>query len=47
MEESNVVLNGKKITESQLNEKKEEIKKEKGIDIVEVSKDVYRTRLND
>lgn len=47
MEEKTVEVNGQTLTESQLQEKKEEISKQKGVVLVEVSKDVYRTRLND
>lgn len=45
--EQEIILNGQKLTESQFQEKKEEIKKQKGVVLVEVSPGVYKTRLND
>lgn len=45
--EQEIILNGQKLTESQFNEKKEEIQKQKGIVLVEVSPGVYKTRLHD
>lgn len=45
--EQEIILNGQKLTESQFNEKKEEIKKQKGVILVEVSPGVYKTRLHD
>ena len=45
--EQEIILNGQKLTESQFNEKKEEIKKQKGVVLVEVSPGVYKTRLHD
>ncbi len=42
-----VTLNGQLLTESELNQKKEEIEKQKGISVVEVSNGEYRTRLQD
>ena len=47
MEEKTVEVNGQTLTESQLQEKKEEISKQKGIVLVEVSPGVFKTRLND
>lgn len=45
--EQEIILNGQKLTESQFQEKKEEIKKQKGVTLIEVSPGVYKTRLND
>lgn len=45
--EDEVVLNGKKLTESQFAEKKTELEKQKGVQVVEVAKDEYKTRLHD
>ena len=45
--EDEVVLNGKKLTESQFVEKKTELEKQKGVQVVEVAKDEYKTRLHD
>lgn len=42
-----IVLNGNKLTESQFIEKKEELEKQKGVKVVEVSTDEYKTRLQD
>jgi len=47
MDEKEVVLNGRKLTESQFNEKKQEIEKQKGVLLIEVSPGVFKTRLND
>jgi hypothetical protein len=45
MKDENVILNGKEITEEDLEKKKEEIEKEKDIKLVEVSKNEYKTRI--
>lgn len=45
--EEEVTLNGNKLTESQFQEKKQEIEKQKGVQIVEVDKGEYKTRLHD
>ncbi len=47
MDEKEIVLNGKKLTESQFNEKKKEIETQKGMLLIEVSPGVFKTRLND
>lgn len=47
MEEKTVEVNGQTLTESQFQEKKEEISKQKGVVLVEVSPGVFKTRLND
>jgi hypothetical protein len=47
MEEKTVEVNGQTLTESQFQEKKEELKKQKGVVLVEVSPGVFKTRLND
>lgn len=47
MEEKTVEVNGQELTESQFQEKKEEISKQKGVVLVEVRPGVYKTRLND
>jgi hypothetical protein len=43
--EEMVTLNGKKITYSQLEEKKKEAKQQKGVRIVESSPKVFRTKI--
>ena len=40
-------VNGQKLNEAQFQEKKEEIAKQKGAVLVEVSPGVYKTKLND
>lgn len=40
-----VELNGKEISKEQLQEKKEQIKNEKGMKIIEVGKDKFKTRI--
>lgn len=45
--ENEVVLNGNRLTESQFQEKKEELEKQKGVQVVEVAKDEFKTRLHD
>ena len=47
MENEEIILNGNRLTESQFQEKKEEIEKQKGVTLVEVSNNEYRTRLHD
>lgn len=49
MEESNelVEVDGNKITQQQLKEKKKEVEKKPGMKIVEVKPGVYRTKLED
>lgn len=47
MDEKEITLNGKKLTESQFEEKKQEIEKQKGVLLIEVSPGVFKTRLND
>jgi len=42
-----IILNGQKLTESQFQEKKEEISKQKGIVLVEISPGVFKTQLYD
>jgi len=42
-----IVLNGNKITETEFEQRKEEIEKQKGVKLVEVTKDQYRTLLQD
>ena len=42
-----VVFNGKKITKAELQEQIEKAKSEKGISIQEVSKGIYKTRIQD
>jgi hypothetical protein len=45
MEDQNVVLNGKKLTLEEFNQKQKEISSQKGVRLVEVSQNVYVTRL--
>ena len=45
--EKEVELNGNKLTESQLVEQKEKLEEKKGVTVVEVATDVYKTRLHD
>jgi len=41
-----ITLNNKPITESQLEQKKEELKEQPGIKIVEVKKNSFRIKIN-
>lgn len=43
----NVQVNGQILTESQFEEKKEEVAKQKGVTLIEVSPGVYKTKLED
>ena len=45
--EDNVMLNGVRITKSQLEEKKKEVSQTKGMKIVETSSNIFRTKLED
>lgn len=45
MDDGKVILNGKVITNEEFEEKKKEVKKQKGVKIVEVSNNIYKTRL--
>lgn len=45
--ENEIELNGQKLTESQFVEKKQELEKQKGVKIVEVSQGVFKTLLQD
>ena len=47
MEENTVTFNGRLLTESQLQSEKERVERERGVDIIEVKKDEYKTRLQD
>lgn len=44
---SNITLNGKKITESELEEKRVSIKEQKGAELVELSPGIFVTRFYD
>jgi len=47
MNTKDITLNGKKVSQQQLNKKKKEAEDKKGMKIVEISKDTYRTKLED
>ncbi len=40
-----IILNGKEISKKEFEEKKKEIEEEKGVQLVEVQKNVYKTRI--
>jgi len=40
-----VTLNGKKLTEAQFNDKKQEVSNQKGVRLVEISPGVYKTEM--
>lgn len=47
MEEEKIILNGKEITLQEFEEEKKRIESGKGIKLVEVTKNEYKTRLLD
>jgi len=47
MEEEKIILNGKEVTLQEFEEEKKRIESGKGIKLVEVTKNEYRTRLLD
>lgn len=47
MNEETVKLNDKELTESQFTEKKEQLEKQKGVQVVRIQENEYKTRLQD
>jgi hypothetical protein len=46
-DEKEIVLNKKKLTEEQFQEEKEKLESNKGIKVVEVGKDEFKTRIQE
>ena len=47
MNKETIVLNGREVSQKQLDKKKKEAEDKKGMKIVEISKNTYRTKLED
>ena len=47
MENQEITLNNKKLNESQFQEEKEKLERMKGVKVVEVNKDTYKTRIQE
>ncbi len=47
MNNDKIVLNGKVVSQQQLDKKRKEIENKKGMSLVEISKNTYRTKLED
>ncbi|NTW90994.1 MAG: hypothetical protein HGA35_03555 [Erysipelotrichaceae bacterium] len=47
MDEKEIVLNNKKVTETQFETEKQKLEENKGVKVVEVNKNEYKTRIQE